>query len=123
MTIGRPWKAGQSGNPNGRPLKNRALTEILQKAGSKTVLDCDGKRRSGKRVLTRLVWEIALQSETTLPNGNVLKASPSDWFGIVKWIYAQIDGPPKSELDVTSDGEPVKVTMIEVIRNPDVDEE
>ena len=115
------WKKGQSGNPNGRPLKNRTLTEILKRTGCKTVLDTDGKRRSGKRVLARLVWEIALQGEATLPSGNQLKASPNDWIGIVKWIYAQIDGPPRSELDVTSDGEPVKVTMIEVIRNQDVE--
>ncbi len=123
MAIGRPWRPGQSGNPNGRPLKNRALTDILGKTGSKTVLDCDGKRRAGKRVLARLVWEIALQGETTMPDGQSLKVSPSDWIGIVKWIYAQIDGPPRSELDVTSDGDPVKVTMIEVVRNPEVDAE
>ncbi len=108
MTVGRPWKPGQSGNPNGRPLKNRALTEILITAGSKTVLDCDGKRRAGKRVLARMVWDIALQGETKLPNGNALEVSPNDWIGIVKWIYTQIDGPPKGELELTGkDGGPI----------------
>ena len=32
-----PFQKGQTGNPNGRPPKSRALTEILEAAGGKTI--------------------------------------------------------------------------------------
>ena len=100
------WGAGQSGNPKGRPKKNRALTEILARAGSKTIEDYDGKRRSGKRVMARLLWEAATTGVVQFP-GNTDKTtiSLSDWLGIVKFVYGHIDGPPMQALGVTVDGE------------------
>ena len=99
------WKQGQSGNPKGRPVKERAITTLLEKGGSKTV-DLDGKRVSGKRLLVRYVWEALLYGQVTLapltPDAKpeVLIFSPSDWKDLVKWLYAQVDGPPKVEADI-----------------------
>jgi hypothetical protein len=42
----------------------------------------------------------------------------SDWFGVAKFLYAHIDGPPKAELDVTSGGEPIAIAITKM----DVDE-
>ena len=41
------FKPGQSGNPNGRPPKSRALTALLEKAGGRkiSVLQPDGSIR------------------------------------------------------------------------------
>lgn len=112
------WKPGESGNPSGRPPKNRALTDLLEKAGSKTI-EIDGKPISGKRILARLAWDLAVTGKATFPDGTSLALDPSDWLGLVKWIYTHIDGPPRAELDVTSDGE--KLSFIEIVHevNPD----
>lgn len=108
----RLWKPGESGNPNGRPLKNRALTTILEQAGNKTVLDkATDKRAARKRILARLVWQLATEGKVILPNGTGLELDPEDWIGLVKWIYQHIDGPPKSEMDLTSGGEKIIVTI------------
>ena len=104
------WQQGQSGNPNGRPPKHRALTEILEKQGSRTVEDIDGKNRNGKRIVARLLWEGVTTGIVSFPGGRVLKLGSVDWKDIVKFLYSQIDGPPKSELDVTSGGESIILT-------------
>ena len=115
MSKAGTWKQGQSGNPNGRPPKNRAFTEILAKAGCKT-LDVDGKRMSGKRLTASLMWQVATLGRCTFPDGRVMDASPRDWIDIVKWLYAQIDGPPKAEMDITTAGEQITITAIEAVK-------
>lgn len=102
------WQPGHSGNPAGRPPKSRALTAILEAAGNVTV-DADGKRTARKRVTATLLWELATTGRATFPDGTVLQADPADWLNAVKWLYQHIDGPPKAELDVTSNGETIKV--------------
>ena len=56
--------AGVSNNPKGRPPKNRALTEILEKAGA-TSLDINGNKVSRKRLLASLLWEAATTGRVT----------------------------------------------------------
>ena len=117
------FQKGQSGNPNGRPPKNRALTDLLEAAGNATIDDKDGKRRAKKRVVASLAWELLTEGQVELPTGKILKVSPQDWIGLYKWIYQHIDGPPKSELDVTSGGEPLEKesndTRAEILRKLD----
>ena len=92
------WQPGISGNPKGRPPKGRALTAILQRAGSQT-LEVDGKRISGKRLIARMLWALATQGETAFPDGRVLKIGGQGWLDVVKFLYAQIDGPPRQDVD------------------------
>ena len=54
-----------------------------------------------------MLWDIATTGHTIMPDGSTLLLAPEDWVGLVKWIYQHIDGPPKAELDVTSDGNPL----------------
>lgn len=107
-----PFKPGQSGNPKGRPPKSRALTQILEKAGSKTV-EVNGKRISGKRLLAQMMWQAVTLGEVELPGGEKLTLGVNDWLVAAKWIYAHIDGPPKGEIDVTSLGE--QINLIQVV--------
>ena len=117
------FKKGQSGNPNGRPPKNRALTDLLEKAGNVVIDTADGKRSARKRIAAGIAWELITEGKTKLPNGETLKLSPQDWIGLYKWIYQHIDGPPKAGLDITSDGEKVIIpSIIEVVRPPKDDE-
>lgn len=93
------FQPGQSGNPNGRPPKGRALTELLTKAGSK------GKRN---KLLAELVWRFATTGEVTLPGGKTYKAEDiNDLLAAWKWIYQHIDGPAPTSVDVTSGGEKI----------------
>lgn len=103
---------GTTNNPNGRPPNSRALTEILKQTGNRTIEDkLTGKRQARKRILARLVWQLATEGKVVLPNGTGLELDPEDWIGLVKWIYQHIDGPPKSEMDLTSGGEKIIVTI------------
>jgi hypothetical protein len=101
---------GTSNNPRGRPKKKRALTEALERAGSKTI-EVDGKKVSGKQLAARLAWQLVIEGRVELPDGRELKADLDEWLSAVKWIFSQIDGPPKQEMDVTSDGEKITFTL------------
>ena len=100
------FQPGQSGNPNGRPKKDRALTDILTRAGSATI-DVDGKRKAGRQVMARMVWQGILTGEVEFPDGKKMRLAPQDWKDFVKWLYGHIDGPPKTLLDVTTSGNPI----------------
>lgn len=106
--MSRPgaWQKGQSGNPKGRPPSSRALTEILEAAGSRSV-EYKGKNVARKRVLAALLWEAATTGKTTMPSGDELQLASPDWLAVVKMLYSQIDGPPVKQLDVTSGGNPI----------------
>ena len=92
-----PFKKGQSGNPNGRPPKSRALTDLLRREGSAQVSH-DGRKLGGGELLALLLWQIATAGKAKFPDGTVLEVGPRDWLETVKWLYAQIDGPPPRPL-------------------------
>lgn len=108
------WKPGQSGNPNGRPPQGRALTEILKRRGQSRYLGVDGKNHAGNQIVASAVWEYVATGRTRLAHTEIdedgkevvkyieLKANARNWIDTVKWLYAQIDGPPKQYHDVTT---------------------
>jgi Family of unknown function (DUF5681) len=101
------YPPGKSGNPNGRPTKKRALTEILERTGAATT-EIDGKRMSGKRLVAHLLWQAATTGTVQFPGDEESRTiATEDWIGVVKFIYSHVDGPPKSEMDITSGGEPL----------------
>jgi hypothetical protein len=105
-----PFQKGQSGNPNGRPPKTRALTDLLEKAGRKTVI-VDGRKVARNRFLADAIWQAITERKVTLPGGSELLVGPDDWWDAVQFLYKHVDGPPKAELDVTSNGNVIKVSI------------
>lgn len=97
------FQPGQSGNPKGRPTKDRALTAILERAGSKSV-EVGDKKVSGKQLIAAMIWQGITTRQIEFPDGEKMKLQPYHWLELVKWAYGQVDGPPRAEVDVNSDG-------------------
>lgn len=105
--------AGVSNNPKGRPPKNRALTEILEKAGA-TSLDINGNKVSRKRLLASLLWEAATTGKITFEPERVEVCNVDQWLGIAKFIYTQVDGAPRQNVELTgADGGAIQTQIFD----------
>lgn len=105
------WKKGVSGNIYGRPPKARALTDQLEKALARTFTH--GERRiSGKRLLAIHLCNLLLIGETKVGDRTLRIQNVREFLDITKLFYSQIDGPPKSEIDLTSGGD----TLSNIVR-------
>lgn len=102
---------GKTNNPNGRPKKDRALTDILVKRLSHS-LDINGKRVSGKNLIAMNVVDAVTKGRIRFPNDTEDSViSVKDWIDFMKWLYVHVDGSVKTELDVTTGGEKIIVTL------------
>ena len=75
------------------------------------MVEMDGTRISGRRLMARQVWEGITTGCVSFPDGKKLALSPQDWKDFVKWAYGHIDGPPPAALDITSAGEAVIIKV------------
>lgn len=113
-TSSTTWQKGQSGNPNGRPPKNEAWSDLLRNYGNKTVEDIDGKKRAGKRVIVRVALELATTGSAELPGGKRIEVNGDAWFDVVKWIFDRVDGKPTQPADFTTGGEPLTALTVHI---------
>lgn len=104
------FQKGISGNPNGRPPKKRTLTDIVERA-SNGKYSVAGKDVAAKQVVADLLWQVAATGKLKFPDGTERTMDAQEWIGVIKFLYAQIDGPPKAELDITSGGESLLIKL------------
>jgi hypothetical protein len=100
------WTTGKSGNPAGRKPRTRDFTTFLEEAG-KVKTTWLGKDKRRYEVIAEIVWQGLMSGEITLPNSKkVIVLSLTDWKDLAKWLYTQVDGPPRQEVDLTTNDKP-----------------
>ena len=75
-----PWKKGQSGNPNGRPKKDRCISDILREHG----FDMQEDKRTNLKLIVDKLYEKAI--------GGDLKA--------IDMIFDRLEGKPAQKVEV-----------------------
>lgn len=92
-----PKKGSPSNNPHGRPPKERSLTEAIKRA-----LDVvqDGDTRTRKEIQAELLAQGVATAMVEFPDGRIAKLSVRDWIDLNFRLLAQVDGPPRQEIDL-----------------------
>ncbi len=103
------WKPGQSGNPRGRPPKKRALTTLLEKGGN-VKYAIEDEEIAAKKVFAAHVWEGLATGKIEFGNNEKIVLDGSQYIALAKLVLGQIDGPPKTEFDMTSEGKAIKAS-------------
>ena len=87
-------------NPNGRPKKDRALTDLLVKELSHKIELPDGTEIPGKKLIAMNVVNAVTTGRIRFPKDTEDSViSVKDWIDFMKWLYVHVDGQAKSALD------------------------
>lgn len=109
---------GQTNNRAGRPPKGRALAERLSAALNKSRI-IDGKNRKKAVILADVVIDALIDGKITLPNGREVWLEPREWIDITKFVFGHVDGPAKTQHELTgANGGPLVIKGYVTI-NPD----
>lgn len=103
---------GSSNNPNGRPKKETALTDMLKVALGHTYPVGD-RKISGKRILSDMVSRAVVTGRIRFPNDSEESViSIKDWLELVRWVYERVDGKPVQPVGGDSELGPIIVRMV-----------
>ena len=89
------YQKGQSGNPRGRPRKERAMSEMLAKEVWKPTT---------RKAILGLIAEGASTGRIKFPEDEKASVlSLRDWMMLVEFIYKQTEGPPSADVELSGD--------------------
>ena len=96
------FKQGQSGNPHGRPPKDRTYADLINKALSHKA--SNGIAR--KRVLAELLAEAVTEGRVKFPaDEQYSRLSMSEWIKFCKDLIAHLEPAPKQDMGLETTGE------------------
>jgi hypothetical protein len=102
------WAKGVSGNPRGRPKKNRALTTLLEQHGNKRVfVDSASKSVRQKDIFVAKVWQGLTTGRMVFDDGadsiRIMWLDAQEYLQLARLVFSQIDGAPPA-VDATDEG-------------------
>ncbi len=103
------FQPGVSGNPKGRPPKKRTLTNLLEKVANRK-FTAEGEEIAAKQLFAAHIWEGLATGKITFPDSSILQLDSTSYINLAKFALGQIDGPPKAEMDVTTEGKALKAS-------------
>jgi hypothetical protein len=109
--MGSRFKKGESGNPAGRPPKERAMTLILETEASKEMI-YKGEELPKKVIVARIALDLLTKGRAELADGTVYEMGARDWGDMLRWFYNHVDGPPKQGLADLGDVDKIEVTFV-----------
>ncbi|MEO8613416.1 MAG: DUF5681 domain-containing protein [Chloroflexota bacterium] len=117
ITNAGQWKPGESGNPNGRKPKGRALTEMLRLKGDDVVF-IGNEPVTAQEALAKAVWQFVTTGEVWLRGKKLEAQTIGEWASVVKWLYLHVE--PASRREAEDEAEIiVRVTREDRMLSPD----
>ena len=104
--IGRPWKPGESGNPNGRPKKGEAWADVANELLNSKEIDITMKMADGK------VKRLSLESDKSFRHAvivGMIKEAMNGNVQAARELAARTEGKSKERREVTNKVEPIKI--------------
>jgi hypothetical protein len=76
----------------------------------------DGTKATNKQLFAEKLWEGLTTGVITFEQGRVLGLSGQEWQALAKLVLSQVDGPAPAQVDVTSEGEAVSFSVVEIVK-------
>lgn len=83
-----PFKPGESGNPNGRPVGSKSITTMVREALDEVIKMKDGSEVDMKGLLIKRILDKAIQKGDDR---------------MIQMIWEQLDGRPNQKIDLVAE--------------------